>query len=623
MGLGLLSTELFRSLGKSSNAPSNRIPLDETGGRFGDYLAEAKATRKPRQTEEPEPAPVPTDEYREEDDESGVESTESTDSATEPASESAPTPDSTVVVAAPVTPSIDPLVTVSPETPPTITASLGGASSTQTDLQPTVESRTNASQVDLSAAKNAALETSAESDGLIEPHADPASAIGGEKAVAVVDASGAKSPTAADQLALKSVLPATSLSYAEQSQSNAETAIKTDLTGLLDNTADQNENSSSPTAPKLNKRPVATDTPSPQTDASKPSSATDNAATKPTLAPSLLAPESVHDQKVKASIEARREGHSTANGAPNSNGAANLSNSPAGITATTAPVNGVAGRSVLPPIDLSQRGSFGTPPAEGLSRVGDLSLSLNEAANALPVDTLRANKAPAMTASMPSGVELRFDPRAAGISTGSTIAGTTMDTPAANLPEVGSTVGRTLANGLTGPAGPAENARVLNASMLGTGRFQMTMQLDPPALGQMRLHLQMQQQVLSLRVEVENRSVAKMVESGMRGLQETLAGQGIRVDRTEVVVRNSASEDSNLNQQNNGRGQESSFSGHERSAGQMPDHGRGDWSWGRGSDDWNAEVPEGPWSDEWVNAPPVEGLPSAWNGLESRVDVMA
>jgi len=83
-------------------------------------------------------------------------------------------------------------------------------------------------------------------------------------------------------------------------------------------------------------------------------------------------------------------------------------------------------------------------------------------------------------------------------------------------------------------------ARVLNASGR-SGKFEVTMRLDPPELGQLRLQIQMRQQGLSLRVNAQTHAVAKMIQSRLTELRDALALHGIRVDRSEVTVRPAAS----------------------------------------------------------------------------------
>ncbi len=90
-----------------------------------------------------------------------------------------------------------------------------------------------------------------------------------------------------------------------------------------------------------------------------------------------------------------------------------------------------------------------------------------------------------------------------------------------------------------------DGAARLLASSGSQGRHQVTMRLDPPEMGQMRLAIRMQQQDMTLRVEAQTQSVVKLIESRLGELREALATQGIRVDRADVVVRAPASGEAN------------------------------------------------------------------------------
>lgn len=69
------------------------------------------------------------------------------------------------------------------------------------------------------------------------------------------------------------------------------------------------------------------------------------------------------------------------------------------------------------------------------------------------------------------------------------------------------------------------------------GRYQATLQLDPPDLGAMRVQVRMHQQAMTLQVEVESGRAHRLVESNLSQLREALAQHGIRVDRADVVVK--------------------------------------------------------------------------------------
>lgn len=107
-------------------------------------------------------------------------------------------------------------------------------------------------------------------------------------------------------------------------------------------------------------------------------------------------------------------------------------------------------------------------------------------------------------------------------------------------------------------------AKVFSASNNG-GRQQVTLQLDPPELGQLRLQIRMHQDAMTLRVDANSQAVAKLIESRLPELRDALASHGIRVERSEVVVTRSASFD---NQSQSQSDQQSS------SSNQQPGHGQ-------------------------------------------------
>jgi flagellar hook-length control protein FliK len=80
------------------------------------------------------------------------------------------------------------------------------------------------------------------------------------------------------------------------------------------------------------------------------------------------------------------------------------------------------------------------------------------------------------------------------------------------------------------------SARVLSGST-GPGRWNVSLRLDPPDLGEMRVQVRLQQSAMTLRIETESAAVGQLVESRLRELRDSLAVHGLRVDRTEIVVR--------------------------------------------------------------------------------------
>ncbi len=135
---------------------------------------------------------------------------------------------------------------------------------------------------------------------------------------------------------------------------------------------------------------------------------------------------------------------------------------------------------------------------------------------------------------------------------------------------VNTAMGETPLSEAAGPDGIASAARVLSASG-GGGRFQVAMQLDPPELGQMRLHIQMHQQAMTLHVDVESQAVSKLIESRLSMLRDALAVHGIRIDRTDVVVRSPNSAETGAYQEQGGQGGHDGGADEDRLSGEHSD----------------------------------------------------
>jgi flagellar hook-length control protein FliK len=101
-------------------------------------------------------------------------------------------------------------------------------------------------------------------------------------------------------------------------------------------------------------------------------------------------------------------------------------------------------------------------------------------------------------------------------------------------------------------AAPEGTARLLSASSA-NGRFHVTLKLEPPELGQLRVQVRMVQHAMTLQVDAESQAVARLIESRLSDLRSALASQGIRMDRTEVVVRSPAQAEMNAQNQNGGQ----------------------------------------------------------------------
>jgi len=170
----------------------------------------------------------------------------------------------------------------------------------------------------------------------------------------------------------------------------------------------------------------------------------------------------------------------------------------------------------------------------------------------------------------------------------------------------------------SGPSG-AESLdgaiRVLSASN-GEGRFHVTMQLEPPELGQLRVQVRVQQHAMTLQVDAESSSVARLITSRMSELREALASHGIRVERADVVVKSPASSESSPQGKEGGHpphGGQNGGAASQDASGQLADgragtaFGREDErndAWGQG---WGVGSDEGPGADEMSLAVGREG----------------
>lgn len=148
---------------------------------------------------------------------------------------------------------------------------------------------------------------------------------------------------------------------------------------------------------------------------------------------------------------------------------------------------------------------------------------------------------------------IRFLISGQSASSQTTTTGVTGNAPSpagasASVIEASSASGNTIVSDLlTGGAdksgGVDGMARVLNASG-GSGRYQATLRLDPPSMGTVRVQLNLQNEGLTIQVDAQSKSVAKLIESRLEDLREALSAHGIRVDRANVVTK--APETSNL-----------------------------------------------------------------------------
>jgi hypothetical protein len=144
------------------------------------------------------------------------------------------------------------------------------------------------------------------------------------------------------------------------------------------------------------------------------------------------------------------------------------------------------------------------------------------------------------TANVPSSVDLKTSNTA---SPGVTPYRATTDSSKTADVTV-TTLSRLLVSGAEGADAIDSAAKVLSGAQR-EGDHHVTLQLDPPELGQLRLDIRMHQQEMTLRVAADNASVARLIDSRMTDLRDALALHGIRIDRSDVVVRSHSAEGAN------------------------------------------------------------------------------
>jgi hypothetical protein len=68
----------------------------------------------------------------------------------------------------------------------------------------------------------------------------------------------------------------------------------------------------------------------------------------------------------------------------------------------------------------------------------------------------------------------------------------------------------------------------------------MTLRLDPPELGQLRVDVRMDDQVLTVRFETQTQAGQEALKGRLTDLRDALERQGIQVNRMEVELRQPA-----------------------------------------------------------------------------------
>lgn len=125
---------------------------------------------------------------------------------------------------------------------------------------------------------------------------------------------------------------------------------------------------------------------------------------------------------------------------------------------------------------------------------------------------------------------------------GSTATGSLNAAAPSSAAPAADTFGQIIASGVESTDGIEGVVRMLFNSAR-PGSFEATLNLDPPELGQLNIRIRMQAQAMTLHVEADTAAAGKLIESRLGELRDALAVHGIRIDRSEVVVRPAPSAD--------------------------------------------------------------------------------
>jgi len=154
-------------------------------------------------------------------------------------------------------------------------------------------------------------------------------------------------------------------------------------------------------------------------------------------------------------------------------------------------------------------------------------------------------------------------------------------------------------------------ARVLSASNASNSpnKWDVTLRLDPPELGGLKVAVRMEDGAMNLRVDADSRSAGKLIESRLGDLRDALAAHGIAVDRMQVVVKSDAGGQADTQQRHASHDdQPPSRSSHHDASGGFAGQSDGGRSWdgnGRSNGD-------GAWWDG-----------NAWSGWNGAADTVA
>ncbi len=109
-------------------------------------------------------------------------------------------------------------------------------------------------------------------------------------------------------------------------------------------------------------------------------------------------------------------------------------------------------------------------------------------------------------------------------------------------------------------------------AQVGARRSQVTLQLEPPELGRLRIEVQVRDSAIGIQVRAETRVAHELLQSRMGELRRALESQGMTLDRAQVELR-SPEQTSSGQTHERGLEQQSAFE-HDRGSGWSGEHGR-------------------------------------------------
>ena len=130
------------------------------------------------------------------------------------------------------------------------------------------------------------------------------------------------------------------------------------------------------------------------------------------------------------------------------------------------------------------------------------------------------------------------------------------------------------------PAGRSEDGRndvnlkqILRVirSQIGQDRSHVTMRLDPPSLGSIRITMDLQQSKLELRIETESPLAQRLLSGKADVLREALESSGITIERLEIRSQTPSADTRDLARDDDGDPRQAGGGSTEANAERSPD----------------------------------------------------